>query len=64
MGTYGFSDNFNRDAMAQINECGYPVAEVPNLLAVTTAARLLSALTRIRLTRNTRKCCGLASSGN
>ena len=29
MGTGNFSDEFKRDAVAQITERGYPVAEVP-----------------------------------
>ncbi len=35
MGTGNFSDEFNRDAVAQITERGYPVAEVSKRLGVS-----------------------------
>ena len=34
MGTGNFSDGFKRDAVAQITERGYPVAEVSKRLGV------------------------------
>lgn len=34
MGKANFSDDFKRDAVAQITERGYPVAEVSDLLAI------------------------------
>lgn len=36
MGKGNFSDDFKRDAVAQITERGYPVAEVLELLGVST----------------------------
>ncbi len=36
MGTNNFSDDFKRDAVAQITERGYPVAEVSKRLGVST----------------------------
>ncbi|MBG6211378.1 transposase-like protein [Labrenzia sp. EL_126] len=36
MGTSNFSDDFKRDAVAQITERGYPVAEVSKRLGVST----------------------------
>lgn len=36
MGKGNFSDAFKRDAVAQINERGYPVAEVSERLGVST----------------------------
>ena len=35
MGTGNFSDNFKRDAVAQITERGYPVSEVSDRLGVS-----------------------------
>jgi transposase len=35
MGTANFSDDFKRDAVAQITERGYPVAEVSKRLGVS-----------------------------
>ena len=35
MGTARFSDDFKRDAVAQITERGYPVAEVSRRLGVS-----------------------------
>jgi transposase len=35
MGTSSFSDDFKRDAVAQITERGYPVAEVSKRLGVS-----------------------------
>jgi transposase len=35
MGKGNFSDDFKRDALAQITERGYPVAEVPKWLGVS-----------------------------
>ena len=35
MGNVGFSDGFKRDAVAQINERGYPVSEVSQRLDVS-----------------------------
>ncbi len=35
MGTINFSDDFKRDAVAQITERGYPVAEVSKRLGVS-----------------------------
>jgi len=35
MGTSNFSDDFKRDAVAQITERGYPVAEVSRRLGVS-----------------------------
>ena len=35
MGTGNFSDDFKRDAVAQITERGYPVAEVSKRLGVS-----------------------------
>jgi len=36
MGTSNFSDDFKRDAVAQITERGYPVTEVSKRLGVST----------------------------
>ncbi|MBG6148678.1 transposase-like protein [Labrenzia sp. EL_142] len=36
MGTSNFNDDFKRDAVAQITERGYPVAEVSKRLGVST----------------------------
>jgi transposase len=36
MGTNNFSDDFNRDTVAQFTERGYPVAEVSKRLGVST----------------------------
>lgn len=36
MGTNHFSDDFKRDAVAQITERGYPVAEISERLGVST----------------------------
>jgi len=38
MGKVNFSDDFKRDAVAQINERGYPVAEVSQRLPKLQAA--------------------------
>jgi len=35
MGKFNFSDDFKRDAVAQITERGYPVAEVSRRLGVS-----------------------------
>ena len=35
MGDYNYSDDFKRDAVAQITERGYPVAEVSKRLGVS-----------------------------
>ena len=35
MGTSNFSDDFKRDAVAQITDRGYPVAEVSKRLGVS-----------------------------
>lgn len=35
MGTRSFSDDFKRDAVAQITERGYPLAEVSRRLGVS-----------------------------
>lgn len=38
MGTGNFTDDFKRDAVAQITERGYPVSEVPDRLGVSKHA--------------------------
>ena len=40
MGKANFSDDFKRDAVAQITERGYPVAEVSKRLGVSPAFAL------------------------
>jgi transposase len=40
MGKVNFSDDFKRDAVRQITERGYPVAEVSQRLGLATMSRL------------------------
>lgn len=49
MGKANFSDDFKRDAVAQITERGYPVAEVSKRLGVSQHSPILSGASNLEM---------------